>query len=81
MVNDTKKPGTKVVIHIDKSKFEAPQSSLTGTELRALGSVPPGRTLWKEVPGGDDEVVEADASVELKNGMHFYSVAGSINPG
>lgn len=54
---------------------------MTGTELRALASVPAGRTLWRDVPGGDDDLVDDAEAVTLKNGMHFYTVATTVNPG
>lgn len=75
------KPGDKIVIHVDQRKFDATQPVMTGTELRALASVAADRTLWREVPGGDDDLVDDGEPVALKNGMHFYTVAKTVNPG
>lgn len=81
----TGKPSPKdtPVIHIDRKRYEATASSMTGTELRGLARPPigPERDLWHEVPGGDDNLVESNEVIELKPGMHFYSAPSTINPG
>lgn len=74
-------PADTPVIHIDNIKREAPKPIMTGAELRALGPVADNRTLWQEVPGGEDLPIDATASVELRNGMHFYSVAVTVGEG
>ena len=79
--DDRGKPPDKVVIHVDQTKFDAPKPVMTGTELRTLAGVAENRTLWREVPGGDDDLVEDGEPVTLKNGMHFYTVAKTVNPG
>lgn len=79
--DDHGKPADKTVIHVDQTKFDATQPVMTGTELRTLASVPADRTLWREVPGGDDDLVDDGEPVTLKNGMHFYTVAKTVNPG
>ena len=79
--DDHGKPVDKVVIHVDQTKFDATQPVMTGTELRTLASVAENRTLWREVPGGDDDLVDDGETVTLKAGMHFYTVAKTVNPG
>ncbi len=76
-------PHRPTVIHIDKKKYDAPEPVMTGSELRQLADPDIGgnRTLWREVPGGEDDPVEDDEKVELRNGMHFYSAPKTINPG
>jgi Multiubiquitin len=70
----------EVTIHIDKKEFKV-SSPQTGEQLRELGNVGPDYDLWEEVPGGQDKLIEPTDSVKLKNGMHFFSVQKSINPG
>lgn len=70
-------------IHIDKELVEAPEQVMTGSEIRALVNPPIGATrdLWKVVPGGDDDLIENDEAVRLKNGDRFFTTPSTINPG
>lgn len=70
-------------IHIDRKRYEAPAPTLTGTQLRnlAVPAIGADRDLWQEIPGGDDNLVDADEVIKLKPGMHFYSAPSTINPG
>lgn len=70
-------------IHIDKQLVEAPEAVMTGAQIRTLVSPPIGadRDLWKVVPGGDDNLVESDEEVRLKNGDRFFTTPTTINPG
>lgn len=79
--DDHGKPADKFVIHIDETKFDATQPVMTGSELRTLASIAGNRTLWRVIPGGDDDLVDDGEPVTLKNGMHFYTVAKTVNPG
>lgn len=75
---------TKTHIKIDKDSFEVEATSLTGSELRHLPSPPigPDRDLYLEVPGpSEDPLIKDDESVELKDGMHFFTAPSTINPG
>jgi hypothetical protein len=71
-----------VTIHIDKKTLKSPNPT-TGNALYALGQIPAGYDLWREVHGkGDDERISNDASqVVLKDGDHFYSAQSTLNPG
>jgi len=71
------------VIHIDRREFKVPGPTITGAQLRQLPSPPigPDFDLYEEVPGGEDKLIEDDTVVELKNGLHFFSVPKTINPG
>lgn len=81
--NENKGHGHEVTIHVDKSHFAVEQSSLTGSEIRHLPNPPIGddRDLYQEVPSGEDLLIGDDISVELHNGLHFFSVPKAINPG
>ena len=48
-------------IFIDKEKFTPTEETVTGAILRALPNpdVPEDRDLYKEVPGGEDELIDA----------------------
>lgn len=72
-----------VVVHIDRTRYEAPSQQLTGGGIRHLPSPPVAddRDLWLEVPGGADRPVADDDVVDLKNGMHFFTAPRTINPG
>jgi len=74
----------ETVIHIDHKEYKATKESMTGAEIRALAKPPVSGDydLWLEVPGkGDDRKIGDGETVELKNGMQFYSVIRQINPG
>jgi hypothetical protein len=75
------KPDDKIVIHVDQTKFDANKPEMTGAELRSLAGVAENRTLWREIPGVDDDLVDDSELVTLKTGMHFYTVAKTVNPG
>jgi hypothetical protein len=74
---------TQVVIHIDKKEYKSGAEELTGAQLRTLADPDIGAQfdLWLEVPGKEDEKIGDDETVELKNGMHFFSAPRQINPG
>lgn len=74
-------PHDTIVVHIDDNKRDAPKPVMTGDELRVLGPVAANRTLWQVIPGGDDNLVDNAEPIELKNGMHFYSVATTVGEG
>lgn len=70
-------------IIIDRKRYTAPASALTGAQLRDLAEphIGPDRDLWQEVPGGEDRLVGNDEVVQLRDGEHFYSSPSNINPG
>jgi Multiubiquitin len=89
MAKDDKGPNgphedKNIVIHIDHKQYKTTKTHLTGTELRALAEpqISGDYDLWMDVPGpSDDQKIEDGQTVELRNGMHFYSVPRQINPG
>jgi hypothetical protein len=72
-----------ITIHIDRKPYKVDQTELTGAQLRQVAQPPIGGNydLWLEVPGGEDKLIGDDESVELKNGMHFFSTQKHITPG
>jgi hypothetical protein len=77
------KPEEQIVIHIDRKPYKVDEGELTGSQLRTLPDPDIGADfdLWLEVPGGEDERIENDEPVKLRNGMHFFSAHSVINPG
>ena len=74
----------RFTIKIDKETFHVEAASMTGQQFRELPSpaVGPDRDLFLVVPGPTDDIlVENDQSIELKDGMHFFTAPSTINPG
>lgn len=73
-----KKP--RVQIFINDKPYKAPKPIMSGAELKALGNIPPGNKLYKEIPGAHpDEPIGDEQNVELKNGDKFYDLPpGSV---
>lgn len=82
-VDTKKKPDNDIVIHLDRKKYKVDESILTGSQLRQLPDPDIGAEfdLWREVPGGEDDRVDNDERVKLKDGMHFFTAPSNINPG
>ena len=70
-------------IKIDRASYKVPEAVLTGTQLRRLPEpdIGPDRDLFEVVPGGSDVKIEADAKVEMRNGLRFFTAPAQINPG
>jgi multiubiquitin len=70
-------------IHIDRKTYFVHEPTITGAELRLLPETLIGDDydLFLEVPGGQDDLIEDDEAVEIKPGLHFFSVQKTINPG
>lgn len=74
----------KITIKIDKETFHVEKEQMTGAELRQLPDPPIGldRDLFLIKPGpAEDERIADNQTVELKNGMHFFTAPSTINPG
>ena len=90
MANENEKGGKpddkdkEIPIQIDHRPYKATKPAMTLAELRELADpdVSADYDLFREVPGAGDDVKLTDTgAVELKPGMHFYSVLRQINPG
>jgi hypothetical protein len=73
----------KFEIQIDRTHFRVTRPSLSGQELRQLPTPPicPERDLFQVVPGGSDQKIADVQSVEMSNGLRFFTAPGQINPG
>lgn len=89
---DLRKPGREqfsvtakdpLAIVIDEVRYEPVKKKLTGVELRNLPKppVPDDRDLWRDVPGKDDSRIKPADTIELVDGMVFYTAPSTINPG
>lgn len=75
-------PQNKLTIHIDKKQYFAPKAQMTGAELKVLAGIAGDFVIYHVVPGQKDDVKVKDSEVViLKEGDHFYSVPGTLNPG
>ena len=70
-------------IKIDRVTYKVSEPVLTGAQLRRLPEpdIGPDRDLFEVVPGGSDLKIEADAKVEMRNGLRFFTAPAQINPG
>lgn len=70
-------------LKIDRTTYKVRLAVLTGAELRRLPEpdIGPDRDLFEVVPGGSDLKIEADAKVEMRNGLRFFTAPAQINPG
>lgn len=76
------KPGEKFVVHIDRKQYKVDDSLVTGAEIRQLAGLGTEVDLYLEQHGDEEDRLIADGdSVDLKNGMHFFSTPKYIDPG
>ena len=83
-VDGSKKPEPKRFhIQIDRAQFEVSDEKLTGAELRCLPPtpIPPERDLFQIVPGHPDLKIKDDDTVEIQDGLRFFTAPSTINPG
>lgn len=72
-----------ITIKIDRETYKVDKKHMTGRELRLLPRPPvgPERDLFQVVPGGSDKKIEDSETVELNDGMRFFTAPAQINPG
>lgn len=68
----TEAPAKTIHIFINGHKFDTDSRGLTGAEIRALGNVPAGETLYLR-HGDKEDIVTDDEVVKLRNGLKFES--------
>jgi len=64
-----------VTIEVNNKPFEAPKSTLTGAEIKALAGVPPDFQLYR-LHGKNLEPVANDDAIKLHEGERFRAVSG-----
>jgi hypothetical protein len=70
-------------IQIDRTHYTVTQEHMTGAQLRQVPNPPigPDRDLWEVVPGAPDLKIGDTDTVEIRNGMRFFTAPAQINPG
>ncbi len=69
---DTK---TKISIQINHRHYGVSAEQMAGAKIKALATIPEANLLFREVHGpGDDEQIQSETVVHLRNGDHFYDM-------
>ncbi len=70
-------------IQIDRVHYTVRKHEMTGAELRDVPEPPigPDRDLFEVVPGHSDRKIAEDETVEIKDGLRFFTAPAHINPG
>ena len=82
--DDSKKPEPKAFdIQIDRTHYKVSEEKITGAELRRLPPtpIPVDRDLFQIIPGHSDLKIKDDDTVELHDGLRFFTAPNTINPG
>ena len=77
-------PKDKVfTVRIDRQEYEWPEKKITGAQLRRLPPtpIPSDRDLFQIVPGHPDRKIEDGDTVEVHDGLRFFTAPNTINPG
>ena len=71
------------LITIDRTQYEWPEEKINGAQLRGLPPtpIPPERDLFQIIPGHPDGKIKDDDTVEVHDGLRFFTAPGTINPG
>ena len=71
------------VIRIDRAEYKWSEEKISGAQVRGLPapSIPPERDLFQVVPGQEDRKIKDDDTVEVHDGLRFFTAPGTINPG
>ena len=71
------------IIRIDREQYEWPEEKISGAQLRGLPptAIPPERDLFQVVPGHTDRQIKDDDTVEVHDGIRFFTAPNTINPG
>ena len=72
-----------VAMRIDRTEYEWQEEKITGAQLRRLPTppIPPERDLFQVVPGHPDRQIKDDDTVEVHDGLRFFTAPNTINPG
>ena len=70
-------------IRIDRTDYTVTKEKLSGAQLRELPTppIPPDRDIYQVVPGHEDLKIKDDDTVQMHDGLRFFTVPNTINPG
>ncbi len=71
------------IIQIDRAKYEWIDEKIDGAQLRCLPKppIPRERDLFQVVPGHPDLKIKDDDTVQVHDGLRFFTAPSTINPG
>ena len=71
------------IIRIDRKEYEWQEEKITGAQLRRLPPtpIPSDRDLFQVVPGHPDRKIKDDDTIEVHDGLRFFTAPNTINPG
>ena len=81
---DKGNPETKPsIITLDRAQYEWTEEKINGAQLRRLPPtpIPPQRDLFQIIPGHPDRKIKDDDTVEVHDGLRFFTAPNTINPG
>ncbi len=70
----------KITIHIDKQPYKIKPGLTPVTTLRQLPEppVPAGRDIWLDIDDAQDEILDNERSIDLAEGMRFFTEIDGI---
>jgi hypothetical protein len=73
----------KVNIQIDRVHYTVTQEVMTGAEIRKVppDPIPETRDLYEVRPGEEDLLIGDTDTVQMRNGLRFFTAPAQINPG
>ena len=80
---DKPEPGKGFTIYIGRVQYTVFEEKLTGADLRRVPPtpIPPERDLFEIIPGHPDEKIKDEDTVEIRDGLRFFTAPNTINPG
>lgn len=69
-----------ITIYIDAEAYQVPAGRATVESLRAVRRppVPDGKELWLDIEDAQDELLDNDGALELRDGMRFFTEIDAI---
>ena len=81
---DKDSPDHKVfTIQVDRTEYKWAEEKISGAQLRHLPPtpIPPERDLFQVIPGHSDLKIKDDDTVEVHDGLRFFTAPNTITPG
>ena len=70
-------------IQIDRVQYRVLDEKLTGAMLRSVPPtpIPSERDIFEVIPGHPDKKIKDDDTIEIRDGLRFFTAPNTINPG